>query len=38
MTVPEDVKPGAMIWGFIMSQPVRIVSVDWIGNQNSSHK
>ena len=33
MTVLDDVKPGAMIRGVVPGHSVRIVSVDWIGNQ-----
>ncbi len=33
MTVLDEVKPGAMIRGVVPGHPVRIVSVDWIGNQ-----
>ncbi len=33
MTVLDDVKPGATIWGVVAGHSVRIVSVDWIGNQ-----
>ena len=33
MTVLDDVKPSAMIRGVVPGHSVRIVSVDWIGNQ-----
>ena len=33
MTVLDDVKPGAMIRGVVPGHSVRIVLVDWIGNQ-----
>ncbi|MFZ4382009.1 MAG: hypothetical protein ACOYO0_08605, partial [Sandarakinorhabdus sp.] len=33
MTVLEDLKNGAVVQGIIPSQPVEIVSVDWIGQQ-----
>ena len=33
MTVLDDVKPGATIRGVVPGNSVRIVSVDWIGNQ-----
>ena len=33
MTVLDDVKPGATIRGVVPGHSVRIVSVDWIGNQ-----
>ena len=33
MTVLDDVKPGTMIRGVVPGHSVRIVSVDWIGNQ-----
>ena len=33
VTVLEDLKNGAVVQGFIPSQPVEIVSVDWIGQQ-----
>ena len=33
MTALNDVKPGAMIRGVVPGHSVRIVSVDWIGNQ-----
>ena len=33
MTVLDDVKPGATIRGMVPGRSVRIVSVDWIGNQ-----
>ena len=33
VTVLEDLKNGAVVQGIIPSQPVEIVSVDWIGQQ-----
>ena len=33
MTVLEDLKNGAVVQGIVPSQPVEIVSVDWIGQQ-----
>ena len=33
MTALEKVKPGAMLRGVVPGHSVRIVSVDWIGNQ-----
>ena len=33
MTVLEDIKSGTTVQGVVPGQPVRILSVDWIGNQ-----